>query len=212
MAAMGTRGSFALFAAALAALALGLVACGGDGGGEGGQGERITDPAEVPSSTPISNGAPQKYEIHQDGGVVISGGPAVTSTLPPNGTPSTNPGTYAVQSGDTCGSIAEAHGITADELIAANRAVVNEGCTNLVPGDELKIPGRAATATPPRNGGAAPTATPRGRGDTYTVESGDTCSDIAASFGVSVEDLIELNDLSADCTDLEVGQVLQIPG
>jgi LysM repeat protein len=210
MAAMGTRGSFALFAAALAALA--LVACGGGGGGDGGQGERVTDPAEVPSSTPISNGAPQKYEIHQDGGVVISGGPAVTSTLPPSGTPAGGPGTYAVQSGDTCGSIAEAHGITADALIAANRAVVNEGCTNLVPGDELKIPGRAATATPRPNGGATPQPTARSGGDTYTVESGDTCSDIAASFGVSVEDLIEVNDLSADCTDLEIGQVLQIPG
>jgi LysM repeat protein len=209
MAAMVIRCSSSLCAAAFVASV--LVACRGGGGGEGGQGERVTDPAEVPSSTPISNGAPQKYEIHQDGSLTISGGPTVTGTLPPNGTPSSGAGTYTVQSGDTCGSIAEAHGTTADALIAANRAVINEGCTNLVPGDEIRMPGANATATPRPNATGA-TATPRAGGSTYTVESGDTCSDIAASFGVSVDALIELNGLSADCTDLLPGQVLDIPG
>ncbi len=211
MTAMGTRGSVALFAAAFVGLA--LIACGGGGGGEGGQGERVTDPAEVPSSTPISNGAPQKYEIHQDGSVGITGGPTVEGTLPPNSTPTGGtPGTYVVVPDDTCGSIAEAHGVTADELIAANRAVINEGCTNLVPGDELRIPGTsAATSTPAPNGGAA-APTPRSGGETYEVQGGDTCSDIAASYGVSVDDLIELNDLDPGCTDLQPGQVLQIPG
>ncbi len=214
MTAMGKRSSFALPAAAAMA-GLVLIACGGGGGDGGGQGERVTDPAEVPSSTPISNGAPQKYEIHQDGSLTIIGGATVTGTLPAGNTPIGGPGTYVVESGDTCGAIADAKGITVPELIAANRAVINADCTNLVPGDELKIPaggGTGATATPRPNGGAAPTPTPRASSDTYVVESGDTCSDIAASFGVSVDDLIALNGLDEGCTDLQPGQVLQIPG
>ena len=47
-------------------------------------------------------------------------------------------------------------------------------------------------------------------GNTYTVEAGDTLYSIAADFGVSVVDLIYLNNL--DSTILKVGQVLEIPG
>ncbi|MEX0781423.1 MAG: LysM peptidoglycan-binding domain-containing protein [Dehalococcoidia bacterium] len=208
---MGTRGGFGLLCAALAGAL--LVACGGGGGDDDGQGERVTDPAEVPSSTPISAGQPQKYEIHQDGSLVITGGgPTVTGTVTGGATPGTGSG-YTVVSGDTCGAIASAHGITADELIAANRAAINADCTNLHEGDELKIPGASgATATPRSTGGGVATTTPRAGSRTYTVESGDTCSDIAANQGVSVDDLIELNDLDPGCTNLQNGQVLQIPG
>lgn len=45
----------------------------------------------------------------------------------------------------------------------------------------------------------------------YTVVAGDTCGGIAYTFGISVESLINLNNLSADCSNLTVGQVLRIP-
>lgn len=45
----------------------------------------------------------------------------------------------------------------------------------------------------------------------YQVKSGDYCSSIAAFFNVSVQSIVLLNNLSADCTDLSVGQTLQIP-
>jgi LysM repeat protein len=123
------------------------------------------------------------------------------------------PQSYVVESGDTCGAIADAHGITVAELIAANRAIINADCTNLGVGDELKIPASgAATPTQRTTGGGVATATPRAGSRTYTVESGDTCSDIAASYGVSAGDLIALNDLDAGCTELQPGQVLKIPG
>jgi LysM repeat protein len=56
----------------------------------------------------------------------------------------------------------------------------------------------------------APTATVQPPFD-YTVASGDTCGGIAITFGVSVPSIITLNNLSASCTNLVVGQKLKIP-
>jgi LysM repeat protein len=77
-------------------------------------------------------------------------------------------------------------------------------------------PGKVPTATLPAvlpdplivSGTAAP---PAPSGDTYTVKSGDTPSAIAERLGVSVDELMSLNSIT-DPTQLEVGQVLRIPG
>ncbi len=45
----------------------------------------------------------------------------------------------------------------------------------------------------------------------YTVQSGDYCSSIAAAFQVNTNSIILLNKLSADCSNLVVGQKLLIP-
>jgi LysM repeat protein/ribosomal protein L40E len=45
----------------------------------------------------------------------------------------------------------------------------------------------------------------------YTIASGDTCNGIAFAFGVSPQSIIVLNNLSSQCTNLVVGQVLKIP-
>lgn len=45
----------------------------------------------------------------------------------------------------------------------------------------------------------------------YRVAQGDTCLGIALNFGVSVSSIAILNQLSADCSPLSVGQVLLIP-
>jgi LysM repeat protein len=42
------------------------------------------------------------------------------------------------------------------------------------------------------------------------VQKGDTLNEIAARFGVSVRDLMELNGIT-DPTKLQIGQVLIIP-
>jgi LysM repeat protein/ribosomal protein L40E len=55
-----------------------------------------------------------------------------------------------------------------------------------------------------------PTITPQPPFE-YTVATGDTCGGIAVTFGISVQSVIILNNLSSQCTDLVVGQVLQIP-
>ncbi len=56
----------------------------------------------------------------------------------------------------------------------------------------------------------SPTITPQPPFE-YEVKTGDTCGGIAVTFGVSSQSIIILNNLSSQCTDLVVGQVLKIP-
>lgn len=189
-------------------------ACGGDGSPEeSGSGERITDPARVPSSTPVQN--PTLYKI-QGNQVTLVGGDSSQLTPVAGNTP-TNTQTYTVKSGDTCSQIAADHGVTLDALIKANPTV----CDTLNVGDVMRIPSAAAptqtsggltsnptvraTATTSSGGGTSGST-----GKTYTVKSGDTCADIAASYGVSIADIIALNGLPSDCP-LQIGQEVKIP-
>jgi LysM repeat protein len=45
----------------------------------------------------------------------------------------------------------------------------------------------------------------------YTVQAGDTCAGIAFTFGVSIQSIVLLNNLPADCNTLVEGQLLLIP-
>lgn len=55
-----------------------------------------------------------------------------------------------------------------------------------------------------------PTDTPLPPFD-YTVASGDTCSSIAFTFGISVQSLIVMNNLPVACNTLYIGQILKVP-
>lgn len=55
-----------------------------------------------------------------------------------------------------------------------------------------------------------PTCPPREPNGNYLVNDGDTCESIAADFGVSLESLIQINNLSTAC-ELLVGTELVIP-
>jgi LysM repeat protein len=67
----------------------------------------------------------------------------------------------------------------------------------VTPTPETPIP----TSTP------LPTPTPM----SYTVVAGDTCAGIAFTFGVSIQSIVLLNNLPADCNTLVEGQQLLIP-
>jgi LysM repeat protein len=193
----------------LGALAPGLAvvvfaACGGGGGGDGASpGDvRLTDPWAVPSSTPISTD--QVFLIRDNG---VSAPSGATATAPAgSGTPGAGGGTYTIVSGDTCGSIAAGAGISSAELLAANPSV-NEGCTNLQPGQVLAIPGAGGGSG--TGGGTSATPTTSSGGQAYTIVSGDTCFDIAAGYGISVDALVAANNI--DCDALQPGTVVQIP-
>jgi len=80
----------------------------------------------------------------------------------------------------------------------------------------LTDPGTVATstpwATPPPVVYVEEGAGPVGPGgETYTVQAGDTLYDIAQRFEVSVEQLMEVNEIT-DPASLSVGQKLVIPG
>lgn len=180
-----------------------LVACGGDDAPkDDGKGKPITDPARVPSSTPVQN--PILYQIRGDA-VSTSGGPIGTVT---SGTQTPSPSKkYTVKSGDTCDAIARANGVRIEDLLRVNRTI-DSGCSNLHEGDVLTIPSTTASPTAGPVLGTGPTPKPSGK--TYTVVSGDSCDAIARSYGVKLQDLIALNKLDASCP-LQIGQVLKIP-
>lgn len=62
-------------------------------------------------------------------------------------------------------------------------------------------------ATPTATFTPAPSPTPLA----YTVKLGDSCGGIAFSFGVSIQSIVLLNNLPADCSTLFEGQRLLIP-
>ncbi|KAF8145192.1 hypothetical protein K438DRAFT_1444824, partial [Mycena galopus ATCC 62051] len=105
--------------------------------------------------------------------------------------------TYIVESGDTCYAIASANGLTVAQLLSYNPSI-NADCTNLAIAEVLCLgPGGGG-------GGGGGTCT-----QTYTVQSGDTCSAIAASQGLTVSQLLALNpSINSGCTNLGIGQVL----
>ncbi len=195
----------ALVILSMVALFFGLVAvaCGGGGGDQAAnKGKVITDPARVPTSTPIRD--PITFKIRNDV-VTTSGGASGSVSGGPTPTPTTK--TYTVKSGDTCGAIARQFNVAVEDLLRINRNI-DAGCGNIHEGDTLRIPSAGASPTAGAAFGTGPTPKPSGKN--YTVVAGDTCSDIARSYGVKVEDLIALNSLDAACS-LKVGQALKIP-
>lgn len=193
----------------LTALVAGLLflACGGGGGSGGPQGNRITDPALVPTSTPIQN--PAVYKISGDVVQVVGGTP---TTIPNSGgTPVNGRREYTVVEGDSCAGIAAKLGISLDQLLAANRTI-DRNCANLSIGQKLVIP---SSGTPPP-GSTAPattrTPTPGAAGTSYTVLAGDTCAAITAKLSTTFEALRAANPaINADCSNLQPGQVLKKP-
>jgi LysM repeat protein len=217
------RVSFFGLAAFLAVL---LVACGGNGDNGGASGApRLTDPAAAPAAEPVAED--QVYRFRGDSVTVPTGASATLPERPTTGgsgengngeTPANGSApsgeTYTVQPGDTCGGIASTLGISVDALMSANPEI-NADCSNLQVEQVLRVPGGAPVQddepgdddTPITD---EPEPTPAtGSGQTYEIQPGDICLTIANQFGVDVDELIALNNLN--CTNLQVGDVIQIP-
>ncbi|AEE17018.1 M23 family metallopeptidase [Treponema brennaborense] len=113
---------------------------------------------------------------------------------------------HTVAKGETLYSISRTYRVSVAELCAANNIKQTE---LLKAGQKLIIPDEAGATAPSRSAaanpiGAEPAAEP------YTVQKGDTFYGIARKNGISVDDLLELNGLSASDT-LKVGQIVKIP-
>lgn len=96
---------------------------------------------------------------------------------------------YVVQSGDTLYAIAQKFGTTVTQLIDWNQLAT----TVITPGMKLIV---SDTVTTPSD-------------TIYIVKKGDSLYSIAMQFGVSVDDLIQANQLTS--TVLQIGEQLKIP-
>jgi len=105
-------------------------------------------------------------------------------------TPTTG-NTYTVKSGDSLWSIANRYNTTVNTLKSLNGLTSD----NLSVGQTLKLPGNTGETIVESN--------------TYTVKSGDSLWSIANRYGITVNNLKSLNNLTSD--NLSVGQVLRVP-
>ncbi len=105
---------------------------------------------------------------------------------------------YTVKSGDSLWKIANSYGVSVDKIKSANNLksdVLSIGQKLLIPVSDISV-----EETPKE-----PTS-----GVSYVVVSGDNLYSIANKYGVSVDDIKKLNNLSSNV--LQIGQVLKIPG
>ncbi len=130
--------------------------------------------------------------------VVIS--PTPTPTPPPTATPTPEPTptpkTHRVRLGDNLSQIADFYGVTMDEILSLNNI---PDPNNLIEGLVLILPPEAnvdAELTLPA---------------TYLVRPGDTLSIIAVRLGMTIEQLMDANDI-ADPDNIFAGQELNVPG
>ncbi len=117
---------------------------------------------------------------------------------------------YIVQSGDSPYTISQKLGVSLNELLRANN--FSSGNPRIFPGDVLYYPlSGQKTATAPRlPHQQQPRSTQPQRTIEYRVARGDNLSRIAKLFSVSIQSVMELNNLTSDSV-LNIGQIIKIP-
>ena len=129
-----------------------------------------------------------------------SGVPAASTTGSSN---------YMVQFGDTLTSIAQLHATTVNDLMQANGLT----SSSIFIGQQLVVPGVGNTAVLPVpaqiSPGPAPAQASPGPTSLYAVKPGDTLTAIAFRVGVTVNDIMQVNNLYS--SSIFPGQQLAIP-
>jgi LysM repeat protein len=80
------------------------------------------------------------------------------------------------------------------------------------------LPTATATLTPTLEQTLAPTTTPTSQPTftplppkEHTVQSGENCGLIALTYGVSIQSIVDINNLPPNCGVLAIGQVIKVP-
>jgi LysM repeat protein len=158
----------------------------------------------APTWTPTSQAQPTNTAI-----------PLTPAPVQPTTTP-VQPVAYVVEDGDTCGGIATKYAVSLSAFLAFNKLDENNCLIHV--GDKVLIPPPTPTAGPtptlPPGVTQLPTGTPEPTATLppqiiVQVRSGDTCSEIADKYRISVDTLIQQNGLDVNCA-LQIGQVLTL--
>jgi membrane-bound lytic murein transglycosylase D len=112
-------------------------------------------------------------------------------------------GKYKVKKGDTLSGIAARYRVSVEDLKAANNI---KSPQSLKAGATLMVPTQGTTGS---TATASRTKAPTASGGTYTVKKGDTLSEIASQFGVSVASLQQVNNIRPQ--NLQAGDSIRIP-
>ncbi|KAJ6016093.1 hypothetical protein N7540_010684 [Penicillium herquei] len=107
-----------------------------------------------------------------------------------------------VVSGDSCATLVDECGITDDEFYDYNTA--SDLCSTLAVGQYVCC----SSGDLPD---FAPTVSANGTCSTYYVQSGDSCSALAAAYSLTVDDIDDFNDETwgwYGCDDLQAGQTI----
>lgn len=186
----------------------------GSESGDGAAGADQTDanPAAAGDAGSGTDGGTEAVTVEQpaagtDGGTQAADGgtPADTAQQSPTETPR-EPWNYAVQPGDTFGSIAERNGLTMDELQAANNLI---NIHSLDVGQVLVIPIPGVPVEQPAAAEQTETQPPAGE-TVHVVVFGDTLYSIGQRYGFTVEELQVHNGI-LDATRIDIGQEIRIP-
>ncbi|MFQ3566007.1 MAG: LysM peptidoglycan-binding domain-containing protein [Aggregatilineales bacterium] len=159
--------------------------------------------------------------------------PILNATSTPSGliTPTSLPGTsgddclYIVQAGDNLFRIATSRGFTVEDMRRANPNLVGDPPVLQI-GQLLNLPECQPAGVPsaPLGAQTAPDEVPAGQpllapatappefmaGEIYTVRPGDTLFTISQRFGVSIQAIVDANNLT-NPDRLSIGQTLIIP-
>ena len=110
-------------------------------------------------------------------------------------------GRYTIVAGDTLSRIAARFGVPVESMLSVNglswSSIIYPGQTIAIPATEPAAPSESlaietVSAVTPAPAPAAPSPS-----STYTIQSGDTISSIAARYGVTTQALLDANGLTA---------------
>lgn len=108
---------------------------------------------------------------------------------------------HIVAPGETLSDIADRYGVSVDELARENGI---ENPDLIYVGEEINVGEATAAAEPASHHAPRPYAT-------HVVQEGDTLTDIAARYGVSMDAIAAANGIE-DANQIFISQVLTIPG
>ena len=130
---------------------------------------------------------------------------------------------YTIQSGDTVWKLSQIYGVSTQDILDVNPGIdpqnLQIGSTlcipsaHTVPAPSAKGAPPAKTApmveTAPMTPGMPPVACPKGT-FRYTIQSGDTVWKLSQTYGVSTQDILDVNP-GIDPQNLQIGSTLCIP-